>query len=348
MMPEEWPIAADAADGDGPARAGGRGRLATVRRDFFLDPAKRLTEQERALMTAMLHCLVGDVAGAIRAALPSGRVAANDQGDAALIQVLTASGLLDEPGLMALLLRRADEERIATAAKARSGRREARVLQGLVSHDYGAVAAAAMALILGRGRRRDRFGQCLVAFDDLSPASADALAHAVAAGLRRELAATRGAAGADLELTDAAERVLEARDEERGIDALTASLAHFLDEAGSLTDELVLAAAGEGEISFVAEVVARRAGIATESAVVELLSGETGHVMALLRMAGTSRELAAGLLGGIGDLLGIADAGAAIAAFDRITDSEANAARSWLLTASSYRAALDRLGQGRG
>ena len=28
----------------------------------------------------------------------------------------------------------------------RSGRREARVLQGLVSHDYGAVAAAAMAL----------------------------------------------------------------------------------------------------------------------------------------------------------------------------------------------------------
>src|SRR5437762_232909 len=168
MMPEEWPIAAPAADSNGRARAAGRGRLATVRRDFFLDPAKRLTEQERALMTAMLHCLVSDVADAVRAALPSGRIAANDEGDAALVEALSSSGLLDELELMALLLRRADEERIATAARARSGRREARVLQGLVSHDYGAVAAAAMALILGRGRRRDRFGQCLIAFDDLT------------------------------------------------------------------------------------------------------------------------------------------------------------------------------------
>lgn len=348
MMPVEWPIAAEAADGETGARAVGRGRLATVRRDFFLDPAKRLTEQERALMTAMLHCLVSDVAAAIRAALPNGRIAANDEGDAALIRTLTASGLLDEPGLMALLLRRADEERIGTAARARSGRREARVLQGLVSHDYGAVAAAAMALILGRGRRRDRFGQCLIAFDDLSPSSADTLAHAVAAGLRKDLATSRGAAGADLELTDATDRVIEARDEERGIDALNAALVHFLDEAGSLTDELILAAAHEGEINFVAEVIARRGGISTESAVVELLSGETGHVMALLRIAGTSRELAAGLLGGIGDLLGVADAGAAIAAFDRITGDDAEAARSWLLTASTYRGALDRLGQGRG
>src|SRR4051794_24505167 len=110
MMPEEWPIAAAAADDNAPARLAGRGRLFTVRRDFFLDPAKRLTEQERALMTAMLHCLVSDVADAIRSELPNGRVAANDEGDAVLIEALTLSGLLDESGLVALLLRRADEE----------------------------------------------------------------------------------------------------------------------------------------------------------------------------------------------------------------------------------------------
>src|SRR5207253_1343208 len=217
MMPEEWPIAAPAADGNGPARPAGRGRLATVRRDFFLHPAERLTEQERALMTAMLHCLVSDVADAVRAALPSGRVAANDEGDAELVTALSTSGLLDEPALMALLLRRADEERIATAARARSGRREARVLQGLVSHDYGAVAAAAMALILARGRRRDRFGQCLIRFDDLPEASAERLVQAVSAGLRRELAATRGAPAADFELTEASDQVLDSHDGERGI-----------------------------------------------------------------------------------------------------------------------------------
>jgi hypothetical protein len=348
MMPEEWPIAAPAADGNAPARLAGRGRLSTVRRDFFLDPAKRLTEQERALMTAMLHCLVSDVADSIRAALPNGRLAANDEGDAALIETLTSSGLLDEPGLMALLLRRADEERIATAARARSGRREARVLQGLVSHDYGAVAAAAMALILGRGRRRDRFGQCLIAYDDLPIASADALVHAVAAGLRGDLAAARGAAVADLELANASDKVLEDHDEERSIDSLTASLVHFLDEGGGLTDDLVLAAANEGEVAFVAEMLGRRAGVSTDSATDEFLSGEPKHVMALLRMAGLSRELSAGLLAGIGDLLGIADAGAAIGIFDRMSDEEARAARSWLLTDPAYRAALERLGQGRG
>ena len=348
MMPEEWPIAASAADGNGPARLAGRGRLATVRRDFFLDPAKRLTEQERALMTAMLHCLIGDVADSIRAALPNGRAAANDADDAALIELLTLSGLLDEPELMALLLRRADEERISIAARARSGRREARVLQGLVSHDYGAVAAAAMALILGRGRRRDRFGQCLIAFDDLSGTSAQILVNGVAAGLRRESAVSRGPAAADLDLADASERVLENRDEERSVEALTASLVHFLDESGGLSDELILAAAHEGEVSFIAEVLARRAGVPTESAMDEFLSGEANHVMALLRAAGMSRDLSAGLLAGIGDLLGIADAGAAIAIFDRLTDAEVQAARSWLVTAPSYRAALERMGQGRG
>ena len=299
-------------------------------------------------MTAMLHCLVSDVADSVRAALPSGRIAANDEGDATLVESLIASGLLDEPGLMALLLRRADEERIATAARARSGRREARVLQGLVSHDYGAVAAAAMALILARGRRRDRFGQCLVAFDDLPEASGEHLVHAVSAGLRHELAAARGVANADSELTEAADIVFEGHDSERSVEALTAAMVHFLDEGGGLTDDLVLSAAHEGEIGFVGEVLARRGGVPSESAMDELLSGESRRVMAMLRVADASRELSAGLLGGIGDLLGITEAGEAIALFDRMGEDEVRAARSWLVTAPNYRSALERLGERRG
>lgn len=299
-------------------------------------------------MTAMLHCLVSDVADAVRAALPSGRIAANDEGDAALVGSLTASGLLDEPGLMALLVRRADEERISTAARARSGRREARVLQGLVSHDYGAVAAAAMALILARGRRRDRFGQCLIAFDDLPETSAEHLVHAVAAGLRRELAAARGVSATDLELAQALDSVSDNHDTERSVESLTAALVLFLDEGGTLSDDLVLAAAQEGEVGFVAEFLARRAGIPIDSAMDELLSGDSRRLMSLLRVAGASRELGAGLLGGIGDLLGIAEAGEAIALFDRMSSDEVNAARSWLITAPEYRAALERLGERRG
>jgi hypothetical protein len=95
-------------------------------------------------------------------------------------------------------------------------------------------------------------------------------------------------------------------------------------------------------------VLALRSGISTNSAIDELLSGNADYVMALFRMAGMSRSLSAGLLAGIGDLLGIADAGSAIGLFDRMSDEAAEAARSWLQTPPAYRAALDRLGQRRG
>ena len=119
-------------------------------------------------MTAMLHCLVGDIADEIRVQ-PAERLRRPRTTRAISRSSRRCSRPVCSIGRRwwRLLLRRADEERIATGAKARSGRREARVLQGLVSHDDGAVAAAAMALILARGRRRDRFGQCLLHFDDL-------------------------------------------------------------------------------------------------------------------------------------------------------------------------------------
>jgi hypothetical protein len=343
MMPEEWPIAVSSAERNAPARAAGRGRLPTVRLDFFLNPMERLTEQERALMTAMLHCLVGDIAGEIRAALPAGWVGANDE-DSRVIDALNRAGLLDEAELMTLLLRRADEERIGTAARARTGRREARAIQGLVSHHDGAVSAAAMALILARGRRRDRFGQCLLGFDDLSRKTAERLVLAIAAALRCEVAAVHGSAAADTELAAAADRLIDRRDPSRSIEALTAAVVAQLDEAGALTDELLLASAQEGEAAFLADVLARRAGIFGTVALDELLSGNSRHVMALFRIAGLSRGLSAGLLASFGDLLGIDDPGAAIGVFDGMSAEEVRAAASWIATPRAYRAALEAIG----
>ncbi len=347
MMAEEWPIAAaPAGPASVPARGAGRDRLSTVRADFFLDPAERLTEQERALMTAMLHCLVGDIADELRAAMPDGAVsaAANDEGNLALLETLSAARLLDRAALVRLLLRRADEERIATAARARSGRREARVLQGLVSHESGAIAAAAMALILARGRRRDRFGQCLLHFDDLPAHEASALVHSVCAVLRAELLAGHGSGRADRMLAEAAEQLLERHDSGSSLDELTSILVDLLEEEGHLGDDLIIAAAMEGEMTFVAQALARRSGVRREVAMDELVSGVDRRVMALLRVAGVRRDLAAGLLAGIGDLLGIVDAGRAIAAFDAMSDAEIEAAVSWLTAEPAYREAVAALG----
>ena len=348
MMPEEWPIAAQAADQNAPARMARRDRLATVRVDFFLNSADRLSEQERALMTAMLHCLIGDIADEIRSTLPSGWSAANDEGNLALVETLATAGMLDRLVLVRLLLRRADEERIATAARARSGRREARVLQGLVSHEDGAVAAAAMALILARGRRRDRFGQCLLHFDDLPHEEAAALVHLVCAAMRRDLAAAVGVAEADRLLGIAGERVLAAHDPGNSLEALNATLVRLLDEEGDLNDDLIGAGALEGEMTFVSQALSRRGGFRGNVALDELLSGDDTRLMLLLRAAGMRREIAAGILAGTGDLLGIADAGRAIDAFDRLGEPQVAATRSWLASEPGYRNAVTALGSAHG
>jgi hypothetical protein len=348
MMPEEWPIVASAADPDAPARRAGRDRLSTVRLDFFLNPAERLTEQERALMSAMLHCLIADIADELRAALPNMAIPANDEGNLALLDTLAQAGLLDREGLVRLLLRRADEERIATGAKSRAGKRDARIVQGLVSHRDGAIAAAAMVLIIARGRRRDRFGQCLLHFDDLPHSDATALVCALAAAIRPDLMASRGKAESDRLLSDAIAQVMGRNDPGSSIENLTASLVRLLDEEGELTDDLVAAAAAEGEMNFLAHTLARRCGISGDVALDELFSADGKRIMTLMRMGGLKRDTAAAMLAGIGDLLGVTDPGRAITEFDRLTDEDVAKSLGWISAEPAYQRAIAALEAGNG
>ena len=346
MMPQEWPISETADQRDKSARAAGSGRLRTVSIDFFLEPAERLTEQERALMTAMLRNLVDDIAAEIRAALPA--VWSANEDEAALVNALARSGLLNDSELIALLLRRADEERIATASRGRTGRGDARAVQGLVSHPNGEVSAAAMGVVLARGRRRDRFGQCLVAFDDLSSDVAERLVYAVAAALRRDLARMKSEGVADRELVRAAGELIERHDRGRSLDVLTQALVAALERAEALSEELLFASAREGEVAFLGEVIGRRAGISGRVAFEELLCANAERLTTSLRLAGFSRQLVAALLASVGDLLGIDDAGAAIEAFDSVTAEELEAATGWLAAPNAYRASLNALGDSNG
>lgn len=348
MLPEEWPMADRTALTRSTVRGAGRGRLPTVRRDLFLDDRDRLSEQERVLMNAMLDCLVAEIADEIAAALPGGWSVANDDRRTSLSSLLKQLGLVDDETLIALLLRRAEEEKAAQAARSRANRRESRFLQSLVSHDNGPVAAAAMALVLARGRRRDRLGQCLITIDDLDSGTLGKLVAAVAAALRAPLASTHGSKSADEALAKAITAVRARQDEDRGIDRLTAELVALFDAAGTLDDSTLLAAAGEGEIAFLAHALGRRAGIDPFVAQDELLSAEAGRTMALLRMGGASRELAAGLIAGSGDWMGLEDEGAAIDLFDHMPMADVDAARAWLLAGTDYRAAAELVGRNLG
>ncbi|MBW3573646.1 MAG: (d)CMP kinase [Actinobacteria bacterium] len=112
--------------------------------------------------------------------------------------------------------------------------------------------------------------------------------------------------------------------------------------------EALAAAAEEGDVGFLAEALAERAGIDGDSAWDHMLEGGQGRFVLLLRMANVSRDLAARLLAGLGDLLGISDLGREIARFEEINDSRAGSAQQWLRLDPSYRAALQALGSANG
>lgn len=345
MVPIEWPIAAPVADGGVvPARAAGSSRLPTARVDFFLDPRARLTEQERSLMTAMLTDLVDGLADEFTALLADSGPA-NDEGER-LIDRLWTAGLLDIPDLIRLLLHRAEEERLAAGIRAGRPAGKMRFLQSLVSDENGDVSAAAMAMILARGRRRDRFDGPRLAFDDLPAEAAVALVSAIAAALRTGLVERMPAADADEHLSNAARALLARHDEGNRLDAKTFGLVHALERAGRIDDAFMRSAVAEAEIALLTEALVRRAGISFDCGWGHLTGGD-GRLALLLRLAGLDRELAGEIIAATADVVGTS-AESEIRAFDALSDEEVDSARKWLRLNASYRDAIQSLRAGHG
>lgn len=335
MVPEEWPIAVESADRTvESALARSPSRLATVRRDFFLDPSERLTEQERALMTAMLHDLVAALAVAIRAAAG---VKAEPPPPARIADILGRAGLLNRTNLIRLMLRRADEQRILTAFAGHAGPRRLPLLPKLVSDSDPAVAAAAMALVVARGRRRDGFGQPRVDLSDLDRRDALALAHAVAAVLSPN-------ADADGRFATAASKVVEAIDRDESLDRAVENLVDALDRNSRADEALVEAASGEGEVALVAMLIARRAGINQPAVWDHLVNAGEGGLALVARMAGFGRRAAARLIADLGSTTGSWSVEEEIARYDSLGAEEVAAAlKHWQLP-PDYRAAVRDLG----
>lgn len=313
--------------------------MRTARIDFFLDPRARLTEQERSLMTAMLADLVGMLADEFLALIAESEPA-NDEGDR-LVDRLWAAGLLDIDGLVELLLHRAEEERFVAAIRAGRPAVKTRFLQSLVSDPDADVSAAAMALILARGRRRDRFDGPRIAFDDLPADTAVAIVSAIAAALRRNIASRIGARTADERLSGAAQTLISRHDEGNRLDARLFALVHALDKAGKLDDGLIRSALADAEVALLAETLARRAGIGFHSAW-DHLTGGLGKLALLLRLAELQRDLAGEIIAAFAEIVGT-DAGQEIQAFDSLTGDEVEDLRSWLRLNPIYRGAIGAL-----
>ena len=338
-MPVEWPIAAVAADHRvEPARAAGRDRLPIVRRDLFLDDRARLTEQERALMSAMLGHLVDQVADEIRLGLAPDLLAYAEHDRDHVVPRLWYTGALDRPTLILLLLRRADEQLIAAACRGARSASEGGAVERLVGDGDGAIASAAMALAVARGRRRDRFGRLGLEYDDVPSAEAHSLAHLVAAAMRAGIAGPSVAI--DEALAAAAARLFERHDDQRRVEMRALVLADALVTARGADDDLIAALAAEGDAALISTLCAVRAGIAPETAWMLLVDNGAADAMLLARLAGLARPAAAALVAALAIPLLWGEPGEAIACFDRPAAPDIDAARRWWRLPPAYREAL--------
>lgn len=286
-------------------------------------------------MTAMLHDLVDALARDVLAVL-------HDKSDRSydvlgLASRLTASGLLDREELVGLLLRRADEHRIASAFANRAGQRKLPLLPRLVGDSDAAIAAAAMALVVARGRRRDAFGQPRIEPSDLSFREACCLVFAVAAAMAAQGVGDRAA------LAAAADAVASRHDTADSLDAAVFSLSAALDAGGRNDDALAGATAEDGEASLLAGLLARRAAISVETVWGYLIGGQEGGLALLGRMAGLDRPTAARLIAEYGTLSG-ASVEEEIGRFDSLTADEVQVSLAWWRLPSDFRDALSAVG----
>lgn len=333
-------------DGAAQLLASARARVAAAMADLALLEGLRLTDRQRTTVSQLLAKLVGDIEDELRSAIVQAFAAPDEEPLRAALSsatvpialpVLGAGGALGDPALFALLLRRAEEHRLASSGPERP------LLTDLAGDADAATAAAAVSLLIAHGRRLDAFREPLLAGGDLPAEVAHGIVWTVAAALRSYLIARHGVApaAADAAVTGAAAAFLARYDEGAGVDALARRLALRLQELGRLDDPLLLRTVEEGALPLFLAGLSLRTGLDVPGLWEILLDAGGRGAAAALRAAEMGRQAAASIL------LHLAGREDAIAAqLDLFDTLDAEAARSLLLLwrlDPVYRAAVARL-----
>ncbi|MGA9580821.1 MAG: DUF2336 domain-containing protein, partial [Allosphingosinicella sp.] len=333
-------------DGAAQLLASAHARVSAAIADLALPEALRLSDRQRITISNLLRRLVGDIEDELRSDLAAHfardedaplRAALSSASLAIAMPVLEGGGALADPDLIALLLRRTEEHRLARAAS------EPRLLTELAGDEDPAVAAAAVSLLIAESRRLDAFHEPLIAGGDLPAEVAHGLAWTVAAALRTYLIARHSVApaAADGAVTSATAALLGRYDEGAGADSLARRLALRLEERSRLDDALLVQAAADGALPLLLAALSLRTGL-DPRALWELLPDSSGRGPAIvLRAAHMERDSAASVL------LHLAGREEAVAtqldAFDALGSAQA---RHHILLWSldpAYRAAVARL-----
>ncbi len=326
--------------------------------DLFHQAGEALSDQHRAQIGALMRALIGAIEDDLRIRLA---IALEDEpGDLAAmlgsplhpiaLPLLEATRLLREPDLVAVMLRRVDEHRLALMLGRDSPYHVADLAQRLLDLGDDAVAEATMALLVAESRRYDQFGDPALARTDLPPAPHRKLLWAVAAALRHHLVDDHGLAEgrADLLLAEAVRALLAEHDDADTLEGRAEALATLLAARDLIDDRLLADALEEGWLALFTAAVAQRAGI-DATGVWSMITDPAGMMQGtVLRAIDCGRDAAVTMLWRIGSAEG-ADEEAIVAradAFDALARREAaEAVLIWRLD-PNYRRAVLEIGEG--
>lgn len=351
-MTSEWPIRSDARRPAPPVAPRPLDRFAAYARrledatvDLFLDPAHRVSDQVRALASAMRDGLVETVERDMRLALGD-RLAAYEELAASLssasvtiaLPLLTDTRTLSHPPLAAILIRRAEEW--VLAARIVPPGSEAPAL--LIADADPGISEAAMALLVATSRRRDRFGAPVLLLDDCDAELAHWLVWRIAAALRHYLRAYHAFAEpqADALLTEAATAALAEHDEGRGLHAIAARLGNRLSAAERIDGSLLETLLSAGQIPAFVAALATAVRLPHDEIWAIVAEPGEGRLPTLLRALDIARDQAAAILLTLNE----ADAGSAMDQFEATDRDAARQAISPLGLPRDYRDAIAAIG----
>jgi len=329
-----------------------RAELVAAAHDLSLAPEHRLTEQQRALASDILAKLVASIELDLRQRTAQLVPAAGASAAPVAQQKLEAGGLLRDPPLLKLVVRRVEEHRLALVAADRPETpSDAPLLEALARNPDAELARRAIAHVIGEARRHDRFREPLLRVDDLPDWVAWRLHWQVAAALRTDLLASAIIDATELGQTlEAAVRYAMADHREgQGSHARATRLAARLDELGELGDEFLVRALGQGHLALFAAGLGVRAGLGADAIWQALLDRGRQSLLVLLRAISVPAAAAATIVerldAGIPLVRPPGARRALLAAYELIDRADAERLlRGWQLD-PGFREAIDDLGE---
>lgn len=333
-------------------------RIDRAANDLFHDAAANLSDQHRAQIGQLVRALIGAIEDELRLrlaqALGEERAAlcaalGSDEVTIAL-PLLERTQMLREPGLVAAMLRRVDEHRLAIMLGRDSPYHVADLAQRLLDLGDADIAEATMALLIAESRRYDQFGDPALARTDLPPGPHRQLLWAVAAALRHYLVRRHDVpeGQADLMIAGAVDGLLADHDDQDTLEGRAAALAALLAQRDLIDDRLLADALEEGWLALFTAAIAERAGI-DAAGIWSMIADPAGMMLGtVLRAIDCGRDAAVTMLWRLGSAEGAGEDAivARAEAFDALDrHAAAEAVLIWRLD-PNYRRAVLEIGDG--